>query len=164
MRRRWVIHYYKPNEICFEVLSRASKNKTIVWPECRNFIEKLCSKYSKRYEATMNTLIPSHLRLEELLIKDGRVINQSDAERQKEVRIWNEKLESGLESFWHHSEVYCKCDKCGVYEIECFRRICVECSKKEIKLFKKECEIKEIKSIINKVKKLCQSQSKQQAI
>lgn len=112
----------------------------------------------------MYSVIPSHLLNEQLIISKGIVVNQKDAELQKEMRIWNSKLESGLESFWHNAEVYRRCNACGIYEIKCYRNICVECSRKEMKLFNKEQEIKEIKSIINKVKKLCQSQSKQQAI
>ena len=97
MRRRWYLHYYKPSEKVFEVLSRVSKNKNIIWPDCRPFIESLCSKYSKRPEATMYSVIPSHLLNEQLIISKGIVVNQKDAELQKEMRIWNSKLESGLE-------------------------------------------------------------------
>lgn len=164
MRRRWYIYNLRPAEIVYSVLQRASKYKILIWPDCRPFIESLCKCYSKQPERTRDSLIPSHLLNEQLFIKDGHVINQRDAELQKEMRLWNSKLESGLESFWHNSEVYCKCNRCGMYEIECFSHTCVECSKKEMKLYNKEREIKEIKSIINKVKKICQNQSKQQAI
>ncbi|MBK8187611.1 MAG: hypothetical protein IPK77_10480 [Cellvibrio sp.] len=164
MRRRWRLHYYKPSEIVYEILKRASKYKTIVWPDCRGFIERLCNKYSKRPDATIRSLMPSHLFNEQLFIKDGFVINQYDAERRKEVRLWQEKIDSGLKSFWHAGELFCRCECCGMYEIEAFSWMCVKCSKNSMKLYKKECEIKEIKSLINKVNKLCQNQLKQPAI
>lgn len=112
----------------------------------------------------MYALIPSHLLQEQMFIKCGIVINQKDAERLKEVRVWNEKINSGLAYFHHAGDFFCKCNPCGMYEIEAFTGLCVKCSKKSSYLFRKEQEVKEIKSIINKVKKLCQSQSKQQAI
>ena len=45
----------------------------------------------------MYSVIPSHLLNEQLIISKGIVVNQKDAELQKEMRIWNSKLESGLE-------------------------------------------------------------------
>ena len=163
MRRRWRIHYYKPSEISFEILKRATKYKILVWPECRSFIELICGKYSKRPEATMHTMIPSHLLKEQMLIKNGRVINRSDAEIRKEARVWADKINSGLVSFWHAGECFIRCDSCGMYEIGAYGSECIKCSKKSMQLFRKEQEIKEVKSLINKVKKLCRDKSKQQA-
>ena len=164
MRRRWKIHYYKPKEITFEVLKRATKYKVLVWPECRSFIELICNRYSNRPQATMHSLIPSHLLHEQMFIKNGIVINQRDAEISKEARIWSEKINSGLESFWHSGDCFCRCNSCGMYEVEAFSGFCIKCSKKSMQLFKKEQEIKEVKSLINKVKKLCQDKSKQRVI
>lgn len=163
MRKRWAFNRYKPYEIVFDVVKRASKYKAITWPECKPFLLRLCEKYSMRPEATLGSIVEPYISSEFLVISNGVVINDIEAMKNKEKRIWQNKIDSGLDFFHHHGEFYCRCSYCGKYEKEAFGHECVKCSKKGMELYKMEVEIKEVKSLINRVKKICQSQSKQQA-
>jgi len=164
MRMRWKIHYYKPNQICFEILARATKYNPLFLPDNKAFVMQICRKYSQSPDRTFGSLINFHIQNEDLIIIKGEVVNEHEALKQKEKNKWKTLISSGFKSFYYHGDYYKVCVQCDKYEKYAFGDWCVKCAAKNRELYDKECQIKEIKSLINKVKKVCQSQSKQRAI
>ena len=174
MRRRWEIQRLKPKDVCIEVFARVSKNKTAHWPECCELLKKICKRYSITPERTLAAIIPERFHNEKLTISKGYILNIDDAIeslREKEFKV-RESLGGDFVFMGNHYSVCNFCAKAKiaknefklVFKVNCYVNVCKSCFQINKYLDNKEREIREIKSLIRKVQRECQSQSKQQAI
>jgi hypothetical protein len=171
MRKKWHLHNYKPVDIVRAIFTRASKNRPLVWPDCEKLLIDACQKYSFTPERTIAAIIPDDIYHQRFLIKRGviddiyEVRERAKEEHKKRMFIF---YRDNCDGFFLHLGIYYRvcenCNKCEVVkEIERCRK-CKTCYQKHRHLSAKENEVYEIKSLINKVTKLCRNQSKQQAI